>query len=135
MLQVVCGIIYREDEIFLCRRKPEKSMGGYWEFPGGKIEPGERPEYALLRELQEELNMQVLVERYFATVRHTYPSFRIELIAYTCRYKESDICLTDHDQFMWVKTKALLDWKLSPADIPLAQELINDACSYNFLRR
>ncbi len=119
MIKVVCGIIYKEGKIFLCRRKPEKSLGGYWEFPGGKVEAGEAPEAALQRELHEELAMEVTIDRYFGTSRYDYPDFSIELIAYCCTFKRSSFTLTDHDAYEWVKPGELLDWKLSPADVVL----------------
>ncbi|WP_020534799.1 (deoxy)nucleoside triphosphate pyrophosphohydrolase [Lewinella cohaerens] len=119
MIKVVCGIIYKDDKIFLCRRKPEKSLGGYWEFPGGKVEVDEHPEAALQRELYEELAMEVQIDRYFGTSRYDYPDFSIELIAYVCTLKSSNFTLTDHDAYEWVPLGELLEWKLSPADVRL----------------
>ncbi|WP_367388931.1 (deoxy)nucleoside triphosphate pyrophosphohydrolase [Lewinella sp. LCG006] len=124
VIKVVCGIIYKENKIFLCRRKPEKSLGGYWEFPGGKVELHENPEAALLRELHEELTMQVNVEHYFGTSMYDYPDFKIELIAYVCTLQADQFVLTDHDAFAWVAPEELLDWKLSPADVGLVEELL-----------
>ena len=124
MLKVVCGIIYKDEKIFLCRRKMEKSLGGYWEFPGGKIEAGENAEDSLRRELREELDMEVEIERYFATSKYDYPTFFIELIAYICHFKDTPIRLTDHDEYAWVNPQELLDWKLSPADVPLAEKVV-----------
>lgn len=119
MIKVVCGIIYSDDKVFICRRKPDKSLGGYWEFPGGKVEVNEHPEAALQRELHEELAMEVQIDRYFGTSRYDYPDFSIELIAYCCRLKRSSFTLTDHDAYEWVPPGELLKWKLSPADVVL----------------
>ncbi|MCT3980132.1 (deoxy)nucleoside triphosphate pyrophosphohydrolase [Elizabethkingia anophelis] len=122
-IRVVCGVIFNEGRILLCRRKPEKSLGGYWEFPGGKIEVGETEEESLYRELQEELGIRVEIERYFMSVVHDYDAFTIELIAYICRSEQSVCVLTDHDEYQWVDKSELLNWKLAPADIPIANEL------------
>lgn len=103
--------------------KPEKSLGGYWEFPGGKIEVGETEEESLYRELQEELGIRVEIERYFMSVVHDYDAFTIELIAYICRSGQSVCVLTDHDEYQWVDKSELLNWKLAPADVPIANEL------------
>ena len=123
MIKVVCGIIYKDGKVFLCRRKPEKSLGGYWEFPGGKVEAGEKPEAALQRELYEELAMKVKVEHYFGTSSHDYPGFSTELMAYVCTLEEDHFILSDHDAFEWVLPGDLLNWKLSPADVPLAERI------------
>ncbi|AQW99529.1 (deoxy)nucleoside triphosphate pyrophosphohydrolase [Elizabethkingia anophelis] len=122
-IRVVCGVIFNEGRILLCRRKPEKPLGGYWEFPGGKIEVGETEEESLYRELQEELGIRVEIERYFKSVVHDYDGFTIELIAYICRSGQSVCVLTDHDEYEWVDKSELLNWKLAPADIPIANEL------------
>jgi 8-oxo-dGTP diphosphatase len=125
LIKVVCGIIFKNNKVFICRRKPEKSLGGYWEFPGGKIELGESNEASLSRELMEELGMKVEVNNYFNTNLHSYEKFTIELIAYKCKFIDANFELSDHDAFEWVSVKDLHNWNLAPADIPIAQELIN----------
>ncbi|SIN78463.1 (deoxy)nucleoside triphosphate pyrophosphohydrolase [Algoriphagus halophilus] len=125
-IKVVCGIIFNDDKVFICRRKPEKSLGGYWEFPGGKIEEGESNEASLSRELMEEIGMKVEVKDYFKTNFHNYGKFKIELIAYKCNFLDAIFELTDHDSFEWVSVEDLNNWNLAPADIPIALELISD---------
>jgi 8-oxo-dGTP diphosphatase len=125
MVRVVCGIIWKDDKVFISRRKTEKSLGGYWEFPGGKIEEGEKPELALQRELEEELAMKVKVNEYFKTNIHKYEKFTIELIAYKCQFIDANIIMKDHDSYEWVNVRELISWNLAPADIPIAVELIN----------
>lgn len=123
-IKVVCGIIFNDDKIFLCRRSPHKSLGGFWEFPGGKIEQGEREVDSLSRELFEELGMRVDIKEYFKTVVHNYDLFAIELIAYICQFQEASYKLTDHDRYEWVNRNDLTRWNLAPADIPIAEALI-----------
>ncbi len=124
-IKVVCGIIFKEDKIFLCRRNANKSLAGYWEFPGGKIEPGEAEKDALSRELYEELGMKVNVLQYYKTVVHPYEKFTIELIAYICQFQEANYKLTDHDKYEWVYKEDLTKWNLAPADIPLAKAILD----------
>jgi 8-oxo-dGTP diphosphatase len=124
IIEVVCGIIFKGNKILLCRRKPDKFLGGYWEFPGGKVEIGEQEEDSLRRELQEELGMKVTVDRHFKTITHHYDTFAIRLISYICKFEEATYKLTDHDQYEWVNQRSLNTWNLAPADIPIANELV-----------
>lgn len=123
-IKVVCGIIYNQNKVLICRRKSSKSLGGFWEFPGGKVEKGESGDLALIRELKEELEMEIESISYFRTNIHDYGLEKIELIAYKCIFISSDIKLVDHDAIEWVDVNDLSNWNLAPADIPLAKELI-----------
>ncbi len=121
-IKVTCGIIMNnEGKVFVCRRKPEKSMGGFWEFPGGKVEEAESHEECLKRELLEELDMEVQVNEHFKTVFHDYDAFQIELISFLCKFQQSTYALTDHDLYEWVSTSELLEKQLAPADVPIAE--------------
>lgn len=122
-IKVVCGIIYKEDKVFICRRKSEKFLAGYWEFPGGKIEDYESPKESLTRELSEELGMDVNVLNHFQTVTHDYGNFTIELIAYLCEYKTASYILTDHDRYEWLSASEIIHLPLAPADMPIANQL------------
>ncbi|WP_298892874.1 (deoxy)nucleoside triphosphate pyrophosphohydrolase [uncultured Psychroserpens sp.] len=125
MIKVACGIIYRDDKLFLCRRNPNKHLGGYWEFPGGKLEFNEFPEDALKRELEEELSMSVEIKNHFTTVIHKYENFVIELIAYECKFIKADYLLNAHDKYEWLELNEIKNIKLSPADIPILDKLTN----------
>jgi 8-oxo-dGTP diphosphatase len=125
-VRVVCGIISKENKILLCRRKAEKSLGGYWEFPGEKVEPDESEGDALMRELKEELAIQVEIDNHFKTIIHQNEQIKIELIAYTCKFIQADFILNDHDAVEWVTKAELLKADLAPADIPVAKGLIEE---------
>ena len=126
IIKVVCGIIFKKDKVLICRRSEHKSMAGFWEFPGGKIESGEQASDALIRELQEELGMKVIVGAHFKTVRYPYENFTIELISYTCQFQEATYKLIDHDEYEWIELIDLNYKNLAPADIPIAEELIRN---------
>lgn len=126
IIKVVCGIIFKDNLVLICRRKPEKSLGGYWEFPGGKVEEAESHEDSLKRELMEELNLNVNIKRHFFDTVHHYEKITIELISFICETNDLAVESTDHDQLEWVEVSDLLNWKLAPADIPIAKELIEE---------
>lgn len=123
VIKVVCGIIWKDGKIFIARRKPEKSLGGYWEFPGGKIEIGEDPKVALARELKEELGMEVKVLNYFGSNLHHYENFSIELIAYICEFIDASYGLTDHDEYEFVSHIEISKYKMAPADLPFVERV------------
>ncbi len=120
IITVICGIITNaEGKIFIARRKKEKSLGGKWEFPGGKIEKDETREECLQRELNEEFNMQVKVGEKLGENEHHYENFSIRLIAYNCEFISATYELIDHDAFEWVSKESLKNYELAEADIPL----------------
>ena len=123
LVEVSCGLILDNDKAFICRRKPEKSLGGYWEFPGGKVEAGETGEVCLARELKEELGMEVEVGELFMVNDHKYEHIYIRLRAYICQLLLFDGVLRDHDDFAWVPIKDLSQWQSAPADLPIAEAL------------
>ena len=123
-IKVVCGIIENEGNYFVCRRKQGKSLAGYWEFPGGKLELGESHQEALRRELLEELDMKVIVGEYLGLSVYDYDKFRIELYGYHCLLISYDGKLVDHDLYQWVQLEELHALSMAPADIPLI-DLIN----------
>lgn len=123
LIKVVCGVIYKEGDVFLCRRKPHKALGGFWEFPGGKVESQESNENCLERELMEELGMKVHILNHLKTIIHDYGSFKIELIAYLCNFIDATFNLVDHDAYEWIKIADLTSYNLAPADIPIVEML------------
>lgn len=117
MLTVLCGLIYNaQHQLFIARRAPHKVRAGFWEFPGGKLEPGEPHDACLKRELLEELGMHVEVQDHIETVTHQYPDLHIQLIAYKCQLISASYQRTDHDAYAWVYPEQLGDYNLSEAD-------------------
>jgi 8-oxo-dGTP diphosphatase len=123
LIRVVAAILQRDGKILIARRKAGKSFAGKWEFPGGKIEPGESPEAALRRELKEEFSIEASVESYLGTSRHSYPLLTVELIAYTVRYEGGSFVLSEHDELRWVKKEDLPSFDMTEADLPLIELL------------
>lgn len=123
MICVTAAIIVHDAKVLAARRAPSKHMGGYWEFPGGKIEPGETPEQSLARELAEEMGIIVKVGEHFYTNQHDYGEKQIMLSAYFCSWSEGELTLNDHDAIKWCASHELsnLDW--APADVPIVQAL------------
>jgi len=123
MIRVVCGIIYKDDKILLTRRKKGKSLEGFWEFPGGKVEKEETDTIALKRELKEELGLEISELNYFSENKHDYNTFSIHLVAYKCKAFDDPNKLVDHDKFEWVMVNELGSFNLADADKPLLEEL------------
>ena len=117
MIQVVAGIIKdKENKIFIAQRNLKKSQGGLWEFPGGKIEINESREHALIRELQEELDITVEVNKYVGEKTFEYPDKSINLIAFECKIISGEVKLEEHEDSKWVRIEELKNFKFSPAD-------------------
>lgn len=126
LLLVVAAVLIDADGRVLIAKRPEgKSMAGLWEFPGGKIEPGETPEDALIRELNEELGITVkkacLAPLTFAS--HDYDDFHLLMPVYACRRWEGDVVANDGQELAWVRTLRLGDYPMPPADDPLKTAL------------
>lgn len=117
MIQVVAGIIKdKENKIFIAQRNLKKSQGGLWEFPGGKIEVNESREHALIRELQEELDITVEVNKYVGEKTFEYPDKSINLIAFECKIISGEVKLEEHEDSKWVRIEELKNFNFSPAD-------------------
>lgn len=124
MIQVTAAIVIDNQRVLAARRAPHKHMGGYWEFPGGKVEPGETPEESLTRELSEELGIVVRVGKHFYSNQHDYGDKQIILMAYFCTWSGGELSLNDHDAVEWCTSHDLTNLKWAPADIPIVQALV-----------
>ena len=122
-IEVVGAVLINEDRVFAAKRGPGKSMAGYWEFPGGKVEADETPEEALARELREELKVDVTVGEFIVTATHEAGTAVIELSTYLCTIIEGVPILTEHEEFRWLPVSELSDVEWAPADIPTVELL------------
>ena len=125
-IPVVCAVIIRENKVFIARKRPDKSNGGLWEFPGGKIQINESEEEALQRELIEELGLRVIIKQRLKSVKHFYPekSLNIELIPFVCEFVSMDSgVMTDHDKYEWIGLKELDNYNMAAADTPIIGQI------------
>ena len=105
MIKVVAAIIYNDNKFLIAKRNYQKSQGGLWEFPGGKVELGETNEEALKREIKEELNIEIEVGEFLTTNIHSYFDKTIELICYKSKIISGEIKLLEHEDYQFITTK------------------------------
>lgn len=122
-IQVSAAIIHDHAGRVFATQRGYGDMQGGWEFPGGKIEAGETPEAALKREIQEELDTQIVVEQFITTVEYDYPNFHLTMHCFWCRVASGCLTLKEHKAARWLATEELdaLDWL--PADIIVVEEI------------
>jgi 8-oxo-dGTP diphosphatase len=127
VLVAACALIDVDGRVLLAERPAGKPMAGLWEFPGGKVETGERPEETLIRELKEELGITVsepcLAPLTFAS--HVYPDFHLLMPLYVCRRWEGIVTPLEGQRVVWGKPNRLRDYKMPPADEPLVAHLMS----------
>jgi 8-oxo-dGTP diphosphatase len=126
VLVAACALVDADGRVLLAQRPPGKAMAGLWEFPGGKVETGERPEETLIRELKEELGIAVqeacLAPLTFAS--HCYPDFHLLMPLYVCRRWEGTVTAMEGQSLKWVRPNKLRDYPMPPADEPLISHLM-----------
>lgn len=116
MIEVVAGIIYKDNKFLIAQRNLKKSQGGFWEFPGGKVEPGETYEEALRREIKEEFDADIEVNEYVGENVHHYTEKDIKLIFYKAKLVSNDIKLLEHEDFRWITKQEKDNFEFSGAD-------------------
>lgn len=120
---VVAGLVVRDGRVLITRRTPHQAMPGQWEFPGGKVELGEAPTDALVRELREELAISVVVGRVWDVLFHAYPSFDLVMMVYACRLIAGEPTPVEVADLAWAVPSELHQWDILEADRPLIARL------------
>ena len=127
LLVAACALVDPDGRVLISQRPEGKQLAGLWEFPGGKVEPGERPEISLIRELHEELGITVkepcLAPLTFAS--HAYEDFHLLMPLWICRRWEGTVVGREGQAIKWVKANRLRDYPMPPADEPLIPHLVD----------
>jgi 8-oxo-dGTP diphosphatase len=131
-IHVTCAIIEQDGLILAAQRSATMSMPLKWEFPGGKIDPGETPEECLQRELLEELGIHVCVAKKFPISTHNYPNFAITLYPFACTITSGGIVLHEHTAISWLPPTELLSLDWAEADVPVIESYLAEweLCSH-----
>lgn len=116
MTEVVAALIWDQGKFMICQRPAHKARGLLWEFVGGKVEPGESMEWALVRECREELDITVEVQDIFLQVIHEYPDITIRLTLFNCRMGSGTPKLLEHADLAWISPAQIPDYDFCPAD-------------------
>jgi len=123
MKDVTAAVIIQNEKVLITRRAADEKHAGWWEFPGGKVEDGESPEVCLRRELMEELGVDAHIGDLLTESIFRYETGAIRLLAYRAEIVSGEIRLSVHDEFQWVSAADSLQFKLLPADRPIAEQL------------
>lgn len=119
MVEVVAALIWKEDRFMICRRPAHKTRGLLWEFVGGKVEPGESREQALVRECREELDITLSVGDIFTEVVHEYPDITVHLSLFNATIKEGEPKLLEHCGMEWILPCEIGNYDFCPADVEI----------------
>ena len=126
MIDVTCALIIDdENRLLAARRSSKMNLPLKWELPGGKIEPDESAEQCLIREIKEELDIDIEVKQNLTPHTHSYPTVTIKLIPFICRQIKGEIALKEHSDFKWLNTNELLDLDWAEADLPILYQYLN----------
>lgn len=123
-VRVVAAIIINDDKVFATQRGYGEFKDG-WEFPGGKIDAGETPEEALVREIKEELDTEVEVKELLETVEYDYPKFHLSMDCFICKIKAGELVLKEHEASQWLTKETLDSVEWLPADLGLIEKIEN----------
>ena len=126
VIDVTCALIVdNQNHLLAAQRSSAMSLPLKWEFPGGKVESGETSEKCLLREIKEELNVEIEIVKRLDSNIHTYPSITIKLIPFVCRIISGQIILKEHIKYQWSNKANLLDLDWADADIPILNNYLS----------
>jgi len=123
---VVAGLIARDGVVLITQRRADQALPLQWEFPGGKVEPGEAPAVALARELREEIGVTVEVGRIWDVLFHAYDAFDLVMLVYACRIVDGEPGAVEVADLAWVRAGELPRWDILPADRPLVDRLVSE---------
>ena len=127
-INVVAALIVHDGRIFATQRGYGE-WRGWWEFPGGKLEPGETPEEALVREIREELATEISVDRFVTTLEWDYPTFHLSMRCYLCSVISGSLTLLEHEAAAWLDREHLYSVKWLPADYVILDEIGRLLCT------
>lgn len=122
-VQVVAALIWQEDRFLICQRPAHKARGLLWEFVGGKVESGETPQQALVRECQEELGITVQVEELFTELTHVYPDLTVHLMLFHAHIVQGTIQKLEHNDLRWITADQVDQYEFCPADVEILQKI------------
>ena len=125
MTEVAAALIWDQDRFLICQRPAHKARGLLWEFVGGKLEPGETGEQALIRECQEELDITVDVDSIYMEVTHEYPDITVHLTLYNATIAEGTPKLLEHHDMRWITPQEIPQFDFCPADTVILERLIS----------
>lgn len=123
MVQVVAALIRKGNTFLICQRPAHKTRGLLWEFVGGKIEPGETKEQALIRECREELDVEISVSDVFMQLVHEYPDMTVELTLFNAEIESVTIRLLEHNDVRWIRTDEIENYDFCPADKDILKKI------------
>ena len=125
MRQVTAAVLVKDGKILIAQRKLGDALAGKWEFPGGKLEPGETPEVCLCRELREEFGVDTKIGAFICSSKFEYKHLPIELLAYRAEHLSGEFKLNDHDRIEWVSPSELPNYDFCSADLPVVELLLH----------
>jgi 8-oxo-dGTP diphosphatase len=123
MIEVTAAILFNNDQLLIAQRRSTGRLPNKWEFPGGKVEPGETPEECLKREMDEEFSIDVSVGEFLGESIYHYDHGSIKLLAYRATWIAGDLILKDHKAIEWVKIDEIINYDFAPADIPFVEKI------------
>jgi 8-oxo-dGTP diphosphatase len=126
MIKVTAAVIEKDGKILIARRKKSDRMGGKWEFPGGKLGPGETPEECLKRELKEELDIEAEIGEFICSTKFSYMLVPLELMVYRARHISGELKALDHDELVWAEPGDLEKYDFVKADVTVVKKLMKD---------
>ena len=123
MVDVVAALIRDGERFLICKRPAHKARALMWEFPGGKVEAGESPQDALIRECMEELDVTLDVGELYMQVTHDYPDIQIRLSLYEAVIASGELCSKEHEALCWILPREIPDYEFCPADVDIIHRI------------